>query len=84
VSPFVGVACKHQSLLGIPTPSRDVTGRNIGVVAGAEGEWRFARFISAFAGVNYRTLLLKEACCDVLCDTHHINCKREMLKGVVK
>jgi hypothetical protein len=60
VSPFVGVAYKYQSLRGIPTPSRDVTGHNIGVVAGVEGEWHFARFISAFAGVSYRALFLKE------------------------
>jgi hypothetical protein len=60
VSPFVGAAYKYQSLRGIPTPSRDVTGHNIGVVAGVEGEWHFARFISAFAGVSYRALFLKE------------------------
>jgi hypothetical protein len=60
VSTFAGIAYKHQRLLGIPTPSRDVTGHNFGGVAGVEGEWHFARFLSVFGGVSYRGLFFKE------------------------
>jgi hypothetical protein len=60
VSLNIGLAYKHQNLLGIPTPSRDVTGHNFGAMAGVEGEYHFARFISAFAGVSYRGLFFKE------------------------
>jgi hypothetical protein len=60
VSPFVGAAYKYQELLGIPTSSRDVTGHNFGAVIGVEGEWHFARYLSAFAGVSYRGLFFKE------------------------
>jgi hypothetical protein len=60
VSPFVGVAYKYQDLLGIPTSSRDVTGHNFGAVIGMEGEWHFARYLSAFASVSYRGLFFKE------------------------
>jgi hypothetical protein len=60
VSAFAGIAYKHQRLLDIPTPSRDVTGHNFGGVAGVEGEWHFARFLSIFGGVSYRGLFFKE------------------------
>jgi hypothetical protein len=60
VSPFAGLAYKYQDLLGIPTPSRDVKGHNFGVVMGIEGEWHFARFLSAFVGASYRGLFFKE------------------------
>jgi hypothetical protein len=60
VSLYVGAAYKYQDLLGIPTASRNVTGHNFGAVAGVEGEWHFARYLSAFAGVSYRGLFFKE------------------------
>ncbi|GHT81326.1 hypothetical protein FACS189467_5200 [Bacteroidia bacterium] len=60
VSPLVGIAYKHQDLRGIPTSSRDVNGHNFGAVIGVEGEWHFMRYLSAFVGVNYRGLFLKE------------------------
>jgi hypothetical protein len=61
LSPFVGFAYKHQALAGIPAFSRDVRGHNFGAVAGVEGEWHFARYLSAFASASYRGLFLKEA-----------------------
>jgi hypothetical protein len=60
VSPLIGIVYKHQDLRGIPKHSRDVTGHNFGGVIGVEGEWHFVRYLSAFAGVNYRGLFLKE------------------------
>jgi hypothetical protein len=60
VSPYLGFAYKHQDLRGIPVPSRDVNGHNFGGVVGVEGEWHFVRYVSAFVGVSYRGLFLKE------------------------
>jgi hypothetical protein len=60
VSSLIGLAYKHQNLLGIPKPSRDVKGHNFGGIVGVEGEWHFVRYLAAFAGVSNRGLLLKE------------------------
>ncbi|GHV64499.1 hypothetical protein FACS1894199_02890 [Bacteroidia bacterium] len=60
ISTLAGIIYKHQELRGIPVPSRDVNGHNFGGVIGVEGEWHFARFLSAYAGVSYRGLFFKE------------------------